>query len=238
MQTTNDLIAERKKDYRNILTTQFVVIVVYFTLKDVFSILGLNVLIEYINIFYLLAVATYFFLLWDLIRNFTENKFLIKATFVILIIDYALGILGENPFSPLIVNARPYYFFIHSTLMLIEWIAISYAIGDLFNENQNTTDKLWCSAALYLMIGISFGSMYDLINIIHPGSFGKDIHIGFPSYIEGIYYSMQIQGAGTPPYANASSLHASVAVLQAVWNNLYMVLLIGRILVLPEPKVR
>ncbi len=228
--SASELAAEKTKDYRNILVLQFIVIVIYFTLEEVLRIVGLLSVIPYKNLIFLAAAGAYFFLLWDMLRNFISSRMVIGGSFGLLMFDYFLGVLGENPFYQLITQPRPFYFFIHTTLMSIEWMVIYFVIRDLFTASRTTSDKLWCSACLYLTIGITFGSLYDLLNIIQPGSFGRPVPVGFNSYIEGIYYSIAILGSGQPPYPNASALHRSIGILQSVWNNLYLVLLIGRVL--------
>lgn len=234
----SELSAKKTKDYRNILIFQCFIILIYFTLEDFLQLFGWSAAIQYKNFVFLAAAGAYFLLLWDIMRNFVTNKWLINGTLALLLLDYLLGILGENPLWPLLAHAQPYYFFIHFTLMIIEWFVIGLVIRDLFTGAQATRDKLWCSACLYITIGITFGSMYDLLNIIQPDGFGKSIPPGFSSYIEGIYFSFSILGSGTVPYATASHLHRSLGVMQAVWANLYLVLLIGRLLVLPEKTKR
>ena len=86
------------------------------------------------------------------------------------------------------------------------------------------------------MIGIAFGSLYDIINIIQPGSFGEKINLGLESYSECIYYSMNVLGGLDTAYPNPTRLIRNIGVIEAVWGNLFIVLLIGNLLGLPRIK--
>ena len=103
----------------------------------------------------------------------------------------------------------------------------------MFSGNQFSVGKLWGAACVYLMIGISFGSLYDLINIIVPESFGVPITLGLESYSESIYYSFNILGGLDTAYTSPTKLVRNIGVIEAVWANLYAILIIGKLLGLP-----
>ena len=79
-------------------------------------------------------------------------------------------------------------------LFPIEITVISFAIRDIFSGEYLTVDKLWGSACIFLMIAISFGSLYDLICIVKPGSLGAPIELGLANY------SIACVGTGGWPY--------------------------------------
>ena len=122
---------------------------------------------------------------------------------------------------------------IHGLLFPIEVIIIGFAIRDLFSGNEFNMGKLWGAACVYLMIGISFSSLFDLLNIISPGSFGVTLTLGLESYAESIYYSFNILGGLDTAYTNPSQLVRNIGVIEAVWANLYAILIIGKLLGLP-----
>jgi hypothetical protein len=98
-----------------------------------------------------------------------------------------------------------------------------------------TPDKLWGAACIFLMIGISFGSLYDLISVAKPGSLGVAIELGLPNYAECVTYSFSILG-GVDSGLQPSRLIRNISILEAVWGGLYGMLIIGKLLGLPREE--
>lgn len=234
--TTSNQEHEKNKDYRNVVIIQAIIII---------SGLVLTTFINYDNpqfsdklIITLFSGfgAFYSFLLWDLLKNFTSNKFLIGGILLVLTTIVIIGLLGEFPFYKFIEveDRRSYLFALHLGLFPIEITVIGFAIRDLFSGNTFTKSKLWGAAAVYLMIGISFASLYDLINIANPGILGVELSLGLESYSEFIYYSFNILGGLDTAYPNPAPLLRNLGVVEAVWANLYAILIIGKLLGLPS----
>lgn len=162
-----------------------------------------------------------------------------RIVLVVLFIITLLGLIGEFPYYKLIEipNRRVYLLFIHGLLFPIEITVIGFAIRDLFTGNVFNLGKLWGAACVYLMIGITFGSLYDLINIIDPHAFGVALSLGLQSYSESIYYSFNILGGLDSTYNNTTQLVRNIGVIEAVWGNLFAILIIGKLLGLP-PAVK
>jgi hypothetical protein len=165
-----------------------------------------------------------------MMRNFTRNKVLVRSTLAVMITMFAVGSVVENPFVHFVEQPRWFLFFIHLALLVIEVLIISLAIRDIFTSQVMSVYSLWGAACVYLMIGISFGSLYDLINIAHPAAFGVEIQLGLDSYSESIYHSMCVIGGTTSVYSAPIKLVRNIGVIESVWSSLYLVLLIGRIL--------
>ena len=143
------------------------------------------------------------------------------------------GAMGENPFQRMLDKPRPFYIFIHTSLTIIQGYVISLSIRDIFARGGVTSDKLWGSACVYLMIGFVFGDIFDLLNLLNPGTFGVEIPVGFASYLGGVYFSYATLGGVDAGYDNMSRLVRNVSVIESLFGNLYLVFLIGRILGLP-----
>ena len=231
------LSLEKQRDYRNIVIVQVVIIVFGLTLTEFLQ--GgskTDIAKPIITVFSVFGV-TYAFLLWDLLKNFTKNKLLLQLFFVVLIGITLTGMLVEFPYYTVIEiqNRQLYLLAIHSMLFPIEVTVIAFAIGDIFSGEFLTPDKLWGAACIFLMTGISFGSLYDLICIVKPGSLGKEIESGLPNYAECVTYSLSILGGTDGGYSNVSRLIRNISVLEAVWSNLFVVLIIGKLMGLPRP---
>lgn len=226
---------EKSKDYRNVVIIQMLIVISGLVLSsfiDFANPSGKDKLI--ITLFSGFGVV-YSFLLWDLLKDLTESRALVRIVLVSLVFIAILGFLGEFPYYKIldIKDRRAYLLLIHGLLFPIEVIIIGFAIRDLFSGNKFNIGKLWGAACVYLMIGISFGSLYDLLNIIQPLSFGVEFTLGLESYSESIYYSFNILGGLDTAYPSPTKLIRNIGVIEAVWANLYAILIIGKLLGLP-----
>ncbi|WP_276373697.1 hypothetical protein [Chryseolinea sp. H1M3-3] len=231
------LSLEKQRDYRNIVLVQVIIIVFGLTLTEFLQNGSQTPIAKLIITIFSIFGITYAFLLWDLLKNFTKNKLLIRIYFVILIGITLMGSLVEFPYYKFleVTNRQLYLFIIHGLLFPIEITVITFAIRDIFSGEFLTPDKLWGAACIFLMTGISFGSLYDLICIVTPGSLGKEIESGLPNYAECVTYSLSILGGTDGGYPNVSRLIRNIGVLEAVWSNLFVVLIIGKLMGLPRP---
>ncbi len=235
--SNRELQREKTKDYRNVVLIQIVIIVFGLTLSQPLLEDSKSDASKFIISIFSFFGATYAFLLWDLLRNFTRSKPLIGTILVVLSGIVVAGTLVEFPYYQIIhvSNRQLYLLAIHSLLFPIEVTVIAYAIRDIFSGGFMTGDKLWGAACIFLMIGISFGSLFDLITIINPGSLGADIELGLPNYSECVTYSFCILG-GVDSGLEPSRLIRNISTIEAVWGNIYGMLIIGRLLGLPRQE--
>jgi len=157
--------------------------------------------------------------------------------FCFLSLIVVVGILVEFPYYQLleVPNRQAYLLTIHGLLFPIEITVIAFAIRDIFAQGYLTPDKLWGAACVFLMIGISFGSLYDLLSIAMPGSMGVAIELGLPNYAECVTYSFCVlsgMDSGLQPIRFIRNL----SVLEAVWGTLYGMIIIGKLLGLPRQE--
>ncbi len=214
-----DLQKEKAKDYRNIVLIQIIIITAGLLLSEPLLNDSKSQESKLIISIFSFFGAGYAFLLWDVLRNFTTSRILILTIFFILIGIVVTGIMVEFPYYQIIhvSNRQAYLLTIHSLLFPIEITVISFAIRDLFSGRFMTPDKLWGAACIFLMIGISFGSLYDLITIIKPGSLGVVIELGLPNYAECVTYSFSILG-GIDSGLTPSRLIRNISIMEAVWG--------------------
>ena len=231
---------EKRKDYRNTVIIQIVIVVAGLVLSPFLNFADPDNLDKLIITLFSGFGALYAFLLWDLLKDFTNSRLLVTFVLIILFIVTALGLAGEFPYYQILeIKNRPLYlFFLHGMLFPIEILVIGYAIKDLFSGNAFTYSKLWGAACVYLMIGISFGSLYDLLHIAGIASFGKPMTLGLETYSESIYYSFTILGGLDSSFENTTKLIRNIGVVEAVWGNLFAILIIGKLLSLPPENPR
>jgi hypothetical protein len=235
-----ELQLEKAKDYRNVVLIQVIIIVFGLLLSEPLLDDSKSDLSKFIISVFSFFAAVYAFLLWDMLRNFTTSRSLISTILIMLVLIVVTGILGEFPYYQIIhiANRQAYLFTLHGFLFTIEIIVIGFAIRDIFSGGFLTPDKLWGAACVFLMVGISFGSLYDLITIAKPGALGATIELGLPNYSECVTHSFCVLG-GIDTGLEPSRLIRNISTLEAVWGNLYGMLIIGKLLGLPrleEPK--
>ncbi len=235
---SSGLQQEKQKDYRNVVIIQVIIITIGMMLSGPLLEDPRSELSKFIISVFSFFGALYAFLLWDLLRNFTRNKTLIISVLVALILIVTYGILIEFPYYKIlpVQNRRLSLLIIHSTLFPIEVLVIVYTIRDIFYSEFLTPDKLWGSACVYLMTGISFGSLYDLICISGFGNLGVDLELGIPNYAECVGHSLSLLGGIDSRYPDASYLIKNLGVIEGLWGSLFTVLIIGKLLGLPKPK--
>jgi hypothetical protein len=228
---------EKQKDYRNVVIIQVIIIVMGLMLsgpllEDPKSEVS-KLMISVFSFF----GAVYAFLLWDLLRNFTRSQALIVTVLLLLLGIVSFGILIEFPYYKVIhiENRRLALLIIHGILFPIEVLVIVYTIRDIFLSEVLTPDKLWGSACVYLMTGISFGSLYDLICISGFGNLGVELELGIPNYAECVGHSLSLLGGIDSRYPDATYLIKNLGVIEGLWGSLFTVLIIGKLLGLPKP---
>jgi len=235
---SQDLNEEKKKDFRNIVYLQMLIILSAMLLKETLAISGVDLKISNTirDVLFLILGGLYVFVLWDLLRNLTQNNTLLIGIFILIIIGLGTAFFTVNPiydFFETENDKRPYLFFVHLSLFTVESTVIYHCVYDIFTGKKLSAEKIWGSACIYLMIGISFGSIYDLVNIVNPGSMGIPLSQGLESYTVSIYYSMTIIG-GHDAFLEAIPLIQNIGIIEAVWSNLFIVLLVGRLLGKPD----
>lgn len=232
-----DLQREKTKDYRNIVVLQIIIVAFGLILSEPLLADSKSEVSKLIISIFSFFGALYAFLLWDLLRNFTGNRGLLIIFLALLIGIVVVGILVEFPYYQIIhiANRQEYLLTIHSLLFPVEVTVIGFAIRDLFSGSYMTPDKLWGAACIFLMVGISFGSLYDLISIAKPGSLGVAIELGLPNYAECVTYSFSILG-GIDSGRTPSRLIRNISIIEAVWGGLYGMLIIGKLLGLPRQE--
>jgi hypothetical protein len=231
-----DLQKEKAKDYRNIVVLQIMIVVCGLLISEPLLTSPKSETSKLIISLLSFFGALYAFLLWDLLRNFTTSRTLVLIILIVLVGIVAVGILVEFPYYQLIhiADRQKYLFTIHGLLFPIEVTVIAFALRDLFSGSL-TSDKLWGAACVFLMIGISFGSLYDLISIAKPGSLGINVGLGLANYTECVTYSFSILG-GIDIGFTPTKLIRNISIIEAVWSSLYGMLIIGKLLGLPRQE--
>jgi hypothetical protein len=93
-----------------------------------------------------------------------------------------------------------------------------------------TSDYLWGGIATYLLIGLTWGSYYHLIELVTPGSFEIAASTGsldFPIFVYFSYYVLTtVGGVLTPVTLQAQS----IVMIEPIIGTLYTAILIARLI--------
>ena len=119
-----------------------------------------------------------------------------------------------------------------SFFLFFAFITISIFI-EIMGTREFMADTLSGAVSVYLLIGISFGQLYDLVETLHPGSFTA----GFlddgssPGWTLLIFYSfMTLTTVGYGDITPATDATRSLAILESTIGVLYVAILVARLI--------
>jgi hypothetical protein len=227
--------ASKTRDYRNVFITQTALIFTALLLSELLRLIRAPMPIFIHDLVYTILGAAYFYLLWDLLKNFLRQKALIISLFFYLLALFGMMLLLQNPFVRVVEEPTLGFITLHIGLLSVEFLVITLAFKDVFSAQTVTKNNLWGAVSLFLMIAISFASVFELINLIEPMSFGITLAPGFTAFSEMLYCSLVTISGGTPSFPSQSQLVRNVIALESLGGNLYLVILIGRMLGLVSP---
>jgi hypothetical protein len=107
-------------------------------------------------------------------------------------------------------------------LGLCVWVILAYVL----QSGEVTADTLFASVVAYLFIGLAFARVYEVIQTLHPGSFGPS---EAPySYLELSYFSLvTIATLGYGDILPRIPLTQVLSVLEAVVGQFYVAMLVA-----------
>jgi hypothetical protein len=234
-------ILERKheKIYPYLVLLQVVIILEALLLKDILTAAGFMSAKVIRDFIFMLTGGFYLLLNWKLSSFLCQNKRWSMIILTILTLLLLSIFLVLNPFFPIHDTESerlPALVLIHSVLFFLELTFIMYCIFDIFSHGSTNLNKLWGAACIYLMIGITFGSTYDLICFWKNDALGVRYALGIESYTQCIAFSMTTISGIDPPHSNIHPIIKSISIVEAIWSNLFVMILVGRLLSLPALK--
>lgn len=226
--------AEKKKDYRRAVVVQIAFLALVLLADEGLKLFGFGsrgVLFD--GMFHVLG-AVYLVLLCDMLRNYTRAKWLVRGCFVALAVAFTIMVCVNLIFTLDPVPRDRLRLVAHGLLALVQIIVIVFAIRDLFRGSHRATDRLWGTACIYFMSGFAFSSVYSTILMLNPSAFGNPLASDAYVFFETTYLSFNALVGLDTSYPNATRLVRNLALMEGLWSQLYLVLLIGRLLTPPE----
>jgi len=146
------------------------------------------------------------------------------SKFPVLPVDTKLLVREEIVFAFLLFAYTTYRIFIH-----------------IINSREVTTEILFASISVYMLIGLSWATIYIMINSYHPGSFvdrdGTFIHTG-ADFLFFSYITLTTVGYGN--IEAISEQARSFASIEALCGQLYLTIMVARLvgLHISKPKTK
>lgn len=228
---TPQVTKERLKGYKWILSGQIVVAVLFLIAYELFSRYPFPnwqpVLVGLIGVLMILMN----FLSYELIKDLTDNKSIQRMVLlllwggVLLGIVSAMGIVSPNDAAYLYISTGSILFSLISFIILLYFM-----INDIFRETHDILYRLWGAASIYMLIGATFGLFFTLLEIVIPNEFGINTPYDIFHFIPCYNFSFYNLAGIDCPYESFSILVRNIAVVESIFSNLYIVLVVGRLL--------
>ena len=183
------------------------------------------------EVIFMVGTTVYIISIYYLLKQFTQNRIILNSILISFIVAFSVGYVVQNPFINVEIEGKKYYtLLVQTCFSLGTFTVIFFTMKELFSENTTSqTERLWGAACVYFMIAWGFGGIYDVITVLDPTAFGI-VNKASISYLEATAYSLSVLGNFNPLYEKVSPLVARVAVIEAVWAHLFVVLAVGRLL--------
>lgn len=222
--------AEKKKDYRRAVMIQILFLVLVLLADESLKLVGVAIRgVVFDGIFHLVGAA-YLIALCDMLRNYTRSVWVVRGSFVLLAFAFTIMVSINLFFDPGLEARDTLRLIAHGTLALVQLEVIGFAIRDLFKGRHRTSDRLWGTACVYFMSGFAFASVYATVLALSPSAFGSPLAPDAYVFFESMYLSFNALVGLDTSYPNASRLVRNLALIEGLWSQLYLVLLIGRLL--------
>lgn len=180
--------------------------------------------------------------------NGTFGLFLFSLLVSFVLISAVLSITGRSKFAvlaliliiPALVLSWIYFILgsdqIHILSTFLTMIALALVTFSIFLEVVRSKSPIprhiiWGAIAVYLLIGISFASLYHLTYLITPGSFYYGVDPGaILSFSDFVYFSfVTLATLGYGDIVPMTAQARSFAILEAITGALYLAVLIAKI---------
>lgn len=232
-----ELAQEKRRDYRKTVLLQIVLLSSMLLTQDLMRLIGFPIPVSQLKAFFYLLSGVYLFFLWDMLRNFTRKRWLIRLVLGVLVATFGLLVLVDVIWGGTDRDNKDLRLLCHLSFLWVEVLVIGLAFRDLFKHSERDVDKLWGSACLFFMSGFTFAGVYFCILLKDPLAFGRAIPQDHWVLFESLYLSLTaLVGLDNNAYPDCTKLVRNIILLEGAWSQLYMVLLIGRLLSKDEPS--
>lgn len=225
-------LEEKRKDYRNVVRVQLGLLLLVLVGPDVLP-GGPRGIGWY---FYLGLSLSYMYLLWDLLRHLTRKVWIPRLVGIWMLSVFVLGLTVNEVFKVQGDTFAGWNIFIHLAILAVEILVMRMALADLFSGQRSSADKIWASAAIYFMLGLAFSNLFRMLHLADPFAYGSPVNVDYTGYYEALDFSFSALVGLDNSFPNCNHLFRNLRLLEGVLGQLYLVLLISRVLLNEEPS--
>ena len=110
-------------------------------------------------------------------------------------------------------------------------------LKDIFGSDETHTDHIWGAIVVYFTFVLAFSELYELLCLIEPRLLGKVYAVGYPNYVQCIMFSLNSVAGIDSVYPDSHDLLKKLAAIESVLENLFLVVILGRLLSHPIKKI-
>ena len=226
-----ELAREKLKDFKNVVYVQMALLLTTLLLKGILDLLNIPENGPLTETLFYSVLGIYVYLLWDMLRNYTRSKTLLIMLLILIMGTFSFGVIFINPFFTLIEGTvfRIAAGIIMFTLLVVEISVMYFTIMEMFKRDLPVNERLLGATCIYLIMGISFASVYEIIATINETSMAFDLPLGTQHFMKSISFSFLTLAGIDNPYT-CSELVINVSAIEAIWGNLFIVFVVGRLL--------
>ena len=226
-----ELTQEKNRDFRKTVLLQLVLLTTVLLLEDLSRLFGWPIPVEGLKLLFFGLTGVYLYFLWDMLRNFTLTVWLIQGVLGVITLAFVCLFLVDVLLGSSIAEYQELRLACHTALLGVQALVVGFALRDLFQGSGRDVDKLWGSACIFFMSGFVFGQLFFCVLLKDPVAFGHRLPDNYWGLFESLYLSLTaLIGLDNNAYPDCSRLVRNIILLEGAWSQLYLVLLIGRLL--------
>lgn len=189
-------------------------------------------------IFSILDVVFYLYCT-QLLKILGRRDLLIRTLQIYAIVGLIIGLSVAYPFADLYSSTQKQILFplFHLSNLVVDIIFIFYILKDIFQSPETEIDHIWGAIIVYFLIILSFAEVFELILLLKDQNLlGKPYEIGYPSYIQALMFSQNSIAGMDSIYPEAHDFMKKIANLENISGNLFLTVILGRLLSVPIKK--
>jgi hypothetical protein len=226
-----ELSQEKRRDYQKTVLLQLIILVCVLLLEDFCRLFAWPLPYTLLKLIFFGLFGLYLYALWDMLRNFTLRRWLIQAVATVIAGSLSTLFVVDVALDTTIRDYPTVRLLCHCALFLVQVVVAGFALRDLFSGSASEIDKLWGSACIFFMSGFVFGGLYFCVLLKDPLAFGQRLPEEYWGLFEALYLSLTaLVGLDNNAYPDCTRLVRNIILMEGAWSQLYMVLLIGRLL--------
>lgn len=229
-----ELAPHRTNYFKAVVIIQIILIVEALLLEDIFKIFipESETSKSICEILFIIPTITYMYYLFKLVRSFERNVKYVNAVFFILFFTFIVGGTIASPGVHIVegFHRRLLLFFVQIFLFLSFCKIIYFTLLEIFDDEVTVNERLWGSTCLFLMIAITFTSLYDIVCLIYPNAIGIQHNLRMLDYMHNLSYSINVIGALDTAFPNAIPMIQHISIIEAAWSHIFALILVGRLL--------